>query len=307
MNDLRDEFFDELVFLAKNNSNVILLTADMGAQGLEKFQKELPKQFFNVGISEQNLISVAAGLALAGKKVYVYTISAFLIQRALDQIKVDLCGMNLPVTLVGVGGGISYTYDAFTHHIPQDIAIMNSLPNMTIRCPYDIETTRQSVLLTFTSKSPCYIRLEKGDLLNLSVLSKIEGINIFLRGDACTVITYGRLIHKILPIACHTTITGESVGCMGIERIKPFPEEVFIEQIKNVEHLIIVEEHSRIGGLGSIISEILVRRNISKKVSFYNLEDKVCNLSGDEDFIYSYYGLNLKKLRTDIFEEVIKK
>ncbi|MFA5394973.1 MAG: transketolase C-terminal domain-containing protein [Methanogenium sp.] len=303
MNDLRDVFFDELFLLAKNNSSIVLLTADMGAQSLEKFQKELPKQFFNVGISEQNLISVAAGLALAGKKVYVYTISAFLIQRALDQIKVDLCGMNLPVVLVGVGGGISYSYDAFTHHIPQDIAIMNSLPNMIIRCPYDLDTTRQSVICTLESKSPCYIRLEKGDWPNQLVLSKLEGLNTLIDGTDTIVITYGRLVHEVLAIVGHSTILGDKISCAAMEIIKPFPEEAFIEKIKSFNHLIIVEEHSCIGGLSAIISEILVRRGISKKVSFYNLLDKVCNVAGDEKYIRDYYGLNLLQFRKELFNE----
>ncbi len=306
MTDLRDAFFDELFIHAKANPNIIVLTADMGAKSLEQFKAGLPKQFFNVGIAEQNLISVAAGLALAGKKVYVYTISSFLIQRALDQIKVDLCGMNLPVILVGVGGGVSYSYDAFTHHIPQDIAIMNSLPNMTIRCPYDSQTTRQSVIETLSNSSPCYIRLEKGEWPDHVTLSKVGGVNVFLEGKDIAVVTYGHLIHPVLHIACHTTFLGESVSCLGIEVIKPFAEEAFLELIKEIKHLIIIEDHSSIGGLGAIISEVFVRRGILKKVSFYNIQDKFCYLAGNEDKILRHYGVDIEEFQRNLFRIIIE-
>jgi transketolase len=151
------------------------------------------------------MISVAAGLALAGKRVYVYAIASFLIQRALDQIKVDLCGMNLPVTLIGVGGGIGYSYDGFTHQIPQDIAILRSLPNIEIICPYDELTTRANVYCSETSKSPRYIRLEKGNWPSQLVQDELCGVQVFVAGGNPVVVTYGTLIHQVLPLAVSYT------------------------------------------------------------------------------------------------------
>ncbi len=134
--DIRDAFFDKLYNIAKNDSQVIFMTADMAAFGLVKFKNDLPNQFINVGIAEQNMVSVAAGLALRNKKVFIYTIIPFATERCYEQLSVDACGMNLPITIIGVGPGLTYGSDGPTHHGTQDIAIMRSLPKITILNPF---------------------------------------------------------------------------------------------------------------------------------------------------------------------------
>ena len=138
--DIRDAFFDELYEIAKEDKEVLFLTADMGALSLEKFKRDLPSQYINVGIAEQNMISVAAGLTLGGKKVFVYAIAPFITQRCYEQIKIDLACMRLSVTIIGAGAGIAYNSDGFTHHATQDIAIMRALPGMIILNPADSVT-----------------------------------------------------------------------------------------------------------------------------------------------------------------------
>src|SRR3989338_1388709 len=135
--DIRDAFFDELFEIAKDDSNVVFITADMGAQSLIRFKGSLSSQFINVGVAEQNMISIAAGLALVGKKVFVYTIIPFATLRCYEQIRNDLCCMNLPVTIIGVGPGFCYASDGPTHHATQDIAVMRVLPEITILNPSD--------------------------------------------------------------------------------------------------------------------------------------------------------------------------
>lgn len=161
--DIRDAFFGELLILARRDKNVILLTADMGAFKLEEFKKELPDQYINVGVAEQNLINVAAGLALGGKKVFCYAIASFLIQRCYEQIKVNLCDMCLPVTLIGMGAGNYYWWDGSTHCIPHDREIMGVLPNMEVITVNDERMAKQAVKIGYTSKKPLYIRLKAVD------------------------------------------------------------------------------------------------------------------------------------------------
>jgi transketolase C-terminal domain/subunit len=172
MTELRDAFFYALLAKARRDKNVVLMTADMGAYAVRAFAEELPEQFFNVGIAEQNMISVAAGLALKGKQVYCYAISAFLVLRAFEQIKIDVCNMRSNVILVGVGGGVDYSYDGSTHHCPNDIGILRTLPNLGIYVPFDVYTTELSTQLV----GPMYIRLPK----MLRLLDELHATNVGL-------------------------------------------------------------------------------------------------------------------------------
>ena len=162
--DVRDAFFYGLYDLAQKDKNVILLTADMGALALEKFQCDFPDRFINVGIAEQNLIGVATGLSMMGKKVYVYGIASFVIYRCLDQIRCDLVEMNLPVTIIGAGVGLSYGSDGASHHALYDLLIMRQFPNVTILTPHNAEESQQAVKMSYESDHPVYVRLSKGEL-----------------------------------------------------------------------------------------------------------------------------------------------
>ena len=127
--DTRDAFFFDLYNIARNDRQVVFLTADMGAYSLARFKKDLPKQYINVGVAEQNMVSVAAGLSLSGKKVFIYSITPFTTFRCFEQIKIDLSGMNLPVVIVGMGTGFTYSGDGPTHHAIHDLAVMRVLPD----------------------------------------------------------------------------------------------------------------------------------------------------------------------------------
>lgn len=162
--NIRDAFFDEVYTIAGGDKSVIFLTADMDAHSLGKFRKDLPSQYFNVGVAEQNMVSVAAGLALGGKKVFIYSVASFVTQRCYEQVKVDLCGMHLPVTLIGSGPGITYSSDGPTHHAVQDIANMRALPGITILSPADSSTAAAAARLAYRDKGTVYVRLDKGKL-----------------------------------------------------------------------------------------------------------------------------------------------
>jgi len=165
--DLRDAFFDRLYELAIEDENFYFLTADMWAFSLGKYKENLGNRFINTGIAEQNMISVAAGLAKSGKKVCVYTITPFVTERCFEQIKVDLCCMNLPVMIVGIGAGLTYSNDGPTHHTLNDIAIMRSLPNMTIYSPSSPEMNAALAEQAYNNNGPSYVRLDKGDYLEI--------------------------------------------------------------------------------------------------------------------------------------------
>ena len=163
--EMRDAFFDKVYEIAKKDKNVMLLTADMGAISLDKFREDLPKQYINVGVAEQNLICISAGMALAGRKVYAYAIAAFLIYRAFDQIRIDICEMNLPVVLVGAGAGKSYKAEGATHWALHDKEMIKFLPNIKVFTPHNIAEAQACAQYGYNCNRPCYIRLFKGEKL----------------------------------------------------------------------------------------------------------------------------------------------
>ena len=159
--DIRDALFAKLYELACKDSNVMALTADMGAFGLTRLKDELPNQYLNVGVAEQNMISVAAGLALGGKKVFAYAIAAFLIYRAYDQIRIDICEMNLPVVLIGAGAGLTYKVEGATHHALYDKDIIEVLPNIEVFTPANSSEAEAIIEYAYQSDHPIYIRLRR--------------------------------------------------------------------------------------------------------------------------------------------------
>ena len=155
--DIRDSFFDQLYLKGSTNKNIIILSADMDTFSLRKFSKDFPNQYINVGVSEQNMINVASGLAMSGKIVFCYSIASFATLRCFEQIKVNICSMNLPVTIVGAGAGFSFGYDGPTHHGHQDLSSMKLLPEMSI---FELSSNdlAKNVDFSIEKKSPLYIR-----------------------------------------------------------------------------------------------------------------------------------------------------
>ncbi len=156
--DIRDLIFDALYEIVSRDANVIILTADMSCISFGKIKRDFPLQVINIGVAEQNMISVAAGLALGGKRVVCYTIAAFLVYRALDQIRIDIGEMNLPVVLIGDGAGLSYKTDGATHHALFDDVIMEEIPNMLVYTPLK-EHVVDVLKYAMVSRNPTYIRL----------------------------------------------------------------------------------------------------------------------------------------------------
>ena len=159
--DCRDAVFQEIFILAKKDPRVVVLSADTGAFIFKQFKEELPNQFFYTGIAEQNTMSVAAGLARMGRKPFVFGISNFVTHRCLEQIRIDVCGMNLPVTILGTGTGLIYSADGLTHHITEDVSVMRALPNMKIYSPSDHNSLASLIHEAYRSTGPCYIRFDK--------------------------------------------------------------------------------------------------------------------------------------------------
>ncbi len=300
--DIRDAFFDEVYAIAVEDGNVIFLTADMGAFSLNKFRQDLSSQYINVGVAEQNLVSVAAGLALGGKKVFIYTIAPFITQRCYEQIKIDLCSMRLPVTLIGVGGGITYGSDGPTHHAIQDVAIMRALPEIMILNPADPVTAAGAARIAYRSQGPVYIRIDKGKLPLLydNADNSSDGIALLKKGRDLAIVATGIMTQQAFKVADELGKHSIDAGIIDVFRIKPLNEELLLTLIKQSNRIVTLEEHSITGGIGSAVSEILVDKGLALPVKRIAITDKSCTGYGDREWMHSFYGLDVDSITKTI-------
>ena len=285
MTTMRDAFFNELYEIAKKDRDVILVSADMGAPSLDKFRKDLASQYINVGVAESSMITVATGLALSGKKVFVYAIIPFAISRCYEFIKLDISLMNTPITIIGIGAGCSYTEAGPTHHAIEDISIMRVLPNFEILCPSDSEMAKEFAKKAYNSDHPVYIRLDRMSLPIKRNYMYIEGFDSGFRElkkgkDICIVAT-GNTVDDALEIQKETDL---GIGVIDLYRLKPIHKK-FIECLKKYKYIISWEEHLLAGGLGSILSEIITDHDLSVKLKRIGIDDRYCCIYGGRDNI----------------------
>lgn len=293
--DIRDAFFDEVYTIASKDPDVMFLTADMGAFSLNKFKDDLRSQYINVGVAEQNLVSIAAGLALGGKKVFIYTIAPFITQRCYEQIKIDLCRMQLPVMIIGVGAGITYSSDGPTHHAIQDVAVMRALPEMTILSPSDPITAAAAARIAYQSQGPVYIRIDKGKLPLLYDHNEdfSNGLALLKKGRDLVIITTGVMVQQAFKVA--DELAGHSIdaGIIDIYRLKPINGELLLALAEPSNRIVTLEEHSIIGGVGSAVSEILADKGKTLPVKRIALPDQNCVRYGNREWMHSFYGLDV--------------
>ena len=258
--DMRDAFFNGVYEVIRDNKDAIILTADHDAFGLSKIEKEFPKQFFNVGISEQNMISVAAGLAKSGKIVYVYSINNFITLRSLEQVNVDLCQMNLNVNLIGVGAGFTYSTDGPTHQGMQDMQVMRVLPNLEVHNVTDSTNSYEMAKNSYKNNCPKYFRIEKGLFTKIyDTYDSSCGIHKIINANETYIVTTGFMVHTAIDVSKKIG----DIGVIDVTRIKPFDENLFLEHIKNVKTIITLEENTISGGLGEKVGFVLAKNNIN--------------------------------------------
>lgn len=302
--DIRDAFFDELYDIAKNDRDVVFLTADMSAFSLERFKKDLSRQYINVGVSEQNMISIAAGLALSGKTVFIYAIAPFVTMRCYEQIKVDISGMCLPVTIIGAGPGLTYSSDGPTHHSIQDISIMRALPEMTIINPADSITASAAARISYKSSNPVYVRIDKGKLPQLYSEGNdfSDGLSLLKKGRDLLIISTGVMVHQAFKLMDELAKHSIDAGIVDLYRVKPINEELLLYHIDQSNRLITLEEHSSIGGIGSAVVEILVDNGITTPVKRFAIGDKNCKRYGDREWTHKQYGLDVDTVVCELID-----
>lgn len=266
---MRRDFVKQMMIEMELNKDIVFLTADLGFNALEGIKEKFPDRFINVGIAEQHLIGMAAGLALEGKKVIAYSIASFSSMRPYEQIRTDVCYQDLDVKIIGAGGGVNYASHGITHHSVEDLAIMNVLPNMKVIVPsYSWEAIEATKAL-MKNKGPSYMRLGLSPGIDYAKPNFKFALGrgfVVKEGSEIVLISTGNILDIVLAAAqLLETELKKSVCVISMPSIKPFDEALVLKHTKAAEGIFTIEEHSVIGGLGSIVSSLLWKHGVPKK------------------------------------------
>lgn len=308
---MRDAFVKQLCELAKVNKNIYLLTGDLGFNVLDKFWNDYPEQFINAGISEQNMTELAAGLAMEGKCCYTYSIGNFPTLRCLEQIRNDIAYTKANVNIVAVGGGFSYGALGMSHHATEDIAIMNTIPNMTIFTPCDPDEAAEAAKLSAKIDGPCYIRLARGHDVKIHHLSHefALGMSNLLRTSQnpdAVIFVAGNIAVEAIKAADMLRDLGIHVELRTFFTVKPIDKNAIIETVKKCDKVITVEEHNIIGGIGSIIADVCAEYSLKINLCKLGLSDVFVREIGSQEYLREYYGISAKKIKEKIIDVLNK-
>lgn len=261
---MRNAYLSVLYDLARENRDILALVADNGAIVYDKFREDFPDRFLNFGISEANMVTVAAGLACCGKIPFAYTISCFITMRAFEQIRNDVCLQKMNVKLVGIGAGFVYSNLGPTHHTTKDITLMRALPHMTILSPCDPLEAKKATIAAAQINGPVYLRLATGGTPKIyeNDYEFKLGYGITLKeGRDITIISTGGIIHEVLQAVDELESLSISVRLINIHTIKPLDKEIILKAASDTGAILTVEEHTTLGGLGSSVAEVILEDN----------------------------------------------
>ncbi|MBN1559579.1 transketolase family protein [candidate division KSB1 bacterium] len=287
-------FADTLIDLAKTDKNIVVVTSDSRGSGkLTSFAEQFPDQMVDVGIAEQNLVGVAAGLAAAGKKVFAVSPACFLTARAFEQIKNDVCYSNHPVKLIGISAGVSYGALGSTHHSLHDFAALRALNNMSIIAPADNFETRASIICAAAMKTPVYIRLGKRAIEHVHETDAVfeigKAITICDGGDVAFIAT-GETVVQALLAAQLLGRQGVSCRVVSMHTIKPLDIEALVHAARECKAIMTVEEHLVHGGLGEACAAHLLQAGIALPCKIVGIRDEY-TFTGTQLDIFKNYGM----------------
>ncbi len=300
---MRFVFVKELIKKAKKNKNIYLLTSDLGYRAFEDFKRLFPNRFINVGVAENNMLGIASGLALSGKKVFVYSILPFLVFRSFEQIRNNICHNNLDVKLIGAGGGFSYGYQGISHNTSEDISILKSLPNLNVFNPGSKTEVKLVMSKMFKSNGPCFARLgkcpEQDFYKKKTILKNSEGL-VIKKGKDISIFTTGNILENVFEMTKILKKDNFDLRLISCPIIKPLNENFILKNIKS-KFVICIEENSEVNGLGYFISNIIIKNRLNN-INFknYALRDIVHNKIGTQKYLRDSNNLSTKKLYTKI-------
>ena len=299
---MRNKFSNVLAQFAEKNKKIYIVVADISPAGaMEEFQRKNPDRFINVGVAEQTMISVCAGLSMKGMRPFAYTISTFALYRPFEMVRTDLCYQNLPVTVVGMGAGSIYSTLGATHLTQEDVSIAKSIPNMQIIAPCDPDELSDALKYCIKdSTKPTYLRIgkagEKTFINNLSERWQFGKIRKIFPGEDLCILTFGPIIKKAFEVKEKLKKKKISVEINSCHTLKPFDYKGLKRKFKKFKTIIIIEDHSEIGGLNNIVKTAAYEERYSGKIINFSLKDKFIHCYGNHDELLEKHGISINKI-----------
>ena len=301
---MRNAFFETVTAIADRNPRVMLLSADLGYKLFDAFAARFPGRFLNMGVSEANMVSVAAGLALEGWRPIVYSIVPFATARCLEQIRDDVCAMDMPVVVTGVGGGLAYGVNGPTHHGVDDLALMRALPGMTVVCPCDPRQVTQAITALVERGGPAYLRLERQGEPVLAETGHAPLVigqpSLFRRGRGLALIACGSVTREAMKAAEALTSDGFDPLVLSLHTLKPVMGLDALLRQHGVDAVATIEEHGPAGGLFDAVSAHLAAAGMGLAMCQIGLPDRFLDVCGSQDSMCEEHGLRADAIRQRI-------
>lgn len=290
---------DVLSRVAEVDKDIIVLASDSrGSASMTSFAEKYPQQFVEVGIAEQNLVGIAAGLASVGKKPFITSPACFFTMRSIEQVKLDVAYSQMNVKIVGISGGVSYGALGMSHHSLQDIAVMRAIPGISIIIPADRYETEKMMSSLLDYEGPVYVRVGRNPVedvySDLNYNYEIGKAVVMRQGNDITIIATGETVK--IAVDASDKLKEEGIGCrvLNMHTIKPLDEEAIIKAAHETGRIITIEEHSIFGGLGAAVSEVVVQ-NKPVPMKILGMPDEPA-IAGNSKQIFDYYGLSVSNL-----------
>lgn len=304
---MRDTFVRTLIGLAKENKNIELITGDLGFGVLKPFWEQLPDQFTNAGIAEQNMTTVAAGMALEGKIVFTYSIGNFPTLRCLEQIRNDCAYHNANVKIVCVGGGFVYGSLGMSHQATEDLAILRALPDVVVLAPGDLVEAEEATKAMVNYPGTCYLRLGRGG--EKQIHDHIDNFQIgkaiqVKKGEKIVMFSTGAIFEEVEGAYDILTQKGFSPAVYTFPTVKPIDADVIRDCAQRFDYIVTCEEHNIVGGFGSAVAEVMAEMK-AKKASLLRigLDDQYAVLVGNQKYLREKYGMSAGKIAARIEAE----
>ena len=295
---MRNTFADTIYEAGKNDKRVAIVVADISPAGsMQKFRDEFPERFINTGVSEQIMIGLCAGMALRGMRPFAYTIATFTFYRPFEFVRDDLCYQNLPVTIVGIGGGVAYSTLGGTHHAQEDVVLASALPNMTVIAPCDPKECREAAMwCTTQERGPVYLRLGKAgepDLTSRAVDPFTFGkLRYLRRGRDVCILSYGPIMKLASDLAAKFETAGQSVSVVSVHTLKPLDTEGIVEALRRHDRVVVVEEAAPYA-LGLRVKALAFDAQARCRIDTFSLQDAFIHTYGSPGELLSAHGLDL--------------
>lgn len=295
---MRNTFINTIIDACKTREDVFIISGDAGLGVFDEFKNVYREKFLNLGVAEQNMISFTAGLSMTGFKVYVYNIIPFVLYRCYEQVRNDICYQELPVTLVGIGSGITYSPQGMTHYSVEDLGIAQTLPNIKVFSPIDPIEAKLAARYSLSSESPVYVRLAKRGEPNIHKNENLDIIEpqLIEDGEDIAIIFHGSIGLEVLKAREILKKDGIFPKLISMPMVMPISIEKLFSMLKSMKCVITVEEHFVNSGIGSMLSREYVKTNPGWKLFTLGIQDGFIHAIKDLDGMREYFGISAARI-----------